>query len=337
MNTEYSPVLKRVLAVIVVFTLLLFLCMCLGVSIGSTGNDFKSIISLLLGHSNVGPTRATIIWQIRLPRTILAVLVGATLALGGLIFQTLLRNPLAEPYILGISGGSAVGAIIAILIGLSQLPGIACFSFVGSMGTLFLIILIASRHSVQKENSLLLAGVMVNALCSSIIIFLVSVTQDSRIHSIIFWLMGELSVSFTIRQAIILSATLLPCYVVIFFFARPLNLLLMGQEAAMSMGVNTKVVSFICLIVTSLMVSAVVSQSGLVGFVGLVIPHVLRIILGSDHRILLPSCILGGGAYMVLCDLLARVLPSQGEMPVGVITAMIGAPLFILLLQRSNQ
>lgn len=337
MSVEFSPLFKRIVVVTIIFSTLLFTCMCLGVSMGSTGNDFKNIVFFLIGHSKLNPMRATIIYHIRLPRIFLATMVGATLALGGLIFQTLLRNPLAEPYILGVSGGSAVGAILGILIGLSQFPGIAFFSFAGSMGTLFLIIIIASRCSALQENSLLLAGVMVNALCSSIIIFLVSVTQDSRIHSIIFWLMGNLSVSFTIHQAMILLLTLLPCYIIMFICARPLNLLLMGQETAMNMGVDVKVVSFLSLIIVSFMVSVVVCQSGLVGFVGLVIPHLFRIILGPDHRILIPSCILGGGAYMVLCDLLARVLPSQGEMPVGVITALVGAPLFILLLQRSKQ
>lgn len=267
---------------------------------------------------------------------ILAALVGATLSLGGLVFQVLLRNPLAEPYILGVSGGSAVGAIIGILMGLSRFPGVGFTAFAGSLATLLLIVLMSSGQSILKKDSLLLSGVMINAFCSAIIMFLISMTQDARLHNIIFWLMGDLSMSDT-RQVVILAATLLPCFLLLFLLSHSMNLLLMGQEMAQTMGVNIKLVTMTLLVVTSFMVSATVSHCGLLGFVGLVIPHGLRLVLGPDHRVLVPSCVLGGGAYMILCDLLARVLPEQGEIPVGVITAMIGAPIFIFLLKRSRQ
>ena len=166
--------------------------------------------------------------------------------------------------------------------------------------------------------------------------FLVSLTQDSRLHNILFWLMGDLSMADT-RQVAILAATLLPGLILIFLFAHPMNLLLAGKEAAQSMGVHVKGVMVTLLIATSFMVSATVSHSGLLGFVGLVMPHLLRLLLGPDHRVLVPACVLGGGAYMVFCDLLARVLPEQGEMPAGVITAMIGAPLFIFLMKTSKR
>jgi iron complex transport system permease protein len=266
----------------------------------------------------------------------LAILTGASLSLGGLVFQALLRNPLAEPYILGISGGSAVGAISGILLGFSQLQGLAFFSFGGSMAALLSILAITSGGMATKKDSLILAGVMVNAFCGSIIIFLISLTRDTRVISILFWLMGDLSMS-SQTQVSLLAALVIPCSVVIFLFAQPMNLLQMGEEMAGNMGLNVRGTSLALLLTTSFMVSATVCCTGLLGFVGLVTPHLLRLLLGPDHRVLAPACILGGGAYLVLCDLLARVLPAQGEMPVGVITAMIGAPLFMFLLWRSKR
>ena len=278
----------------------------------------------------------TIIWEIRFPRVLLAALVGAALSLGGLVFQALLRNPLAEPYILGISGGSAIGAIIGILLGLSRFPGVTLTAFTGSIATLLLILAMSSGQTILKKDALLLSGVMVNAFCAAVIMFLVSITQDSRLHNIIFWLMGDLSLG-DMKHVGILAATLLPCFFLVFWLSNPMNLLLMGKEMAQTLGVNIKAVTFALLVTTSFMVSATVSYCGLVGFVGLVLPHLLRLVFGPDHRVLVPACVFGGGAYMVFCDLLARTLPKQGEMPAGVITAMIGAPLFIYLLKRSSR
>ena len=278
----------------------------------------------------------TIIWQIRFPRVLLATLVGAALSLGGLVFQALLRNPLAEPYILGISGGSAIGAIIGILIGLSRFPGVSLMAFAGSIAILLLILVMSSGQTILKKDALLLSGVMVNAFCAAVIMFLLSMTQDSRLHNIIFWLMGDLSMV-DMGHVGILAAILCPCFILIFWFSNSMNLLLMGKETAQTLGVNIKSVTVILLVTTSFMVSATVSYCGLVGFVGLVVPHLFRLVFGPDHRVLVPACVLGGGAYLVSCDILARVLPKQGEMPAGVITAMIGAPLFIFLLKKTRR
>jgi iron complex transport system permease protein len=329
-------ILNRILAVSVFLGSLLVVSAFLGLSIGSTEQGMGKIIAVLTGHADQYPTLSTIIWRIRLPRVLLAALVGATLSLGGLVFQALLRNPLAEPYILGISGGSAVGAIIGLLMGLSPFPGVALLAFAGSMATLLLVLLVASTRYVLKKDALILSGVMVNAFCSSVIMFLISITRDSKVHSILFWLMGDLSTS-DMSRAPMLLAVLPPCFGVLFLLARPMNILLMGEETAANMGVNVRLVSFVLLLVASFMVSIVVCQTGLLGFVGLVMPHLLRLLLGPDHRVLVPGCILGGSSFLILCDLLARSLPSQGEMPVGVITAMVGAPIFIILLLRSKR
>jgi len=335
-NTKTPYLIKRVVTASSMLILLLGFAIVLGISMGSTDSGIKDVFQNLLGTKEPDSMLYTIIWQIRFPRVLLAALVGAALSLGGLVFQALLRNPLAEPYILGISGGSAIGAIIGILMGFSRFPGVTLTAFTGSIATLLLILAMSSGQTILKKDALLLSGVMVNAFCAAVIMFLLSITQDSRLHNIIFWLMGDLSLG-DMKHVGILAATLLPCFFLVFWLSNPMNLLLMGKEMAQTLGVNIKAVTFTLLVATSFMVSATVSYCGLVGFVGLVMPHMLRLVFGPDHRVLVPACVFGGGAYMVFCDLLARTLPKQGEMPVGVITAMIGAPLFIYLLKRSSR
>ena len=317
-------------------TLLLIGAMVAGICLGSTKSSISDIFSALTNPSQKDALLHTIVWQLRVPRVLLAAAVGAALSLGGLVFQAILRNPLAEPYILGISGGSAIGAIAGILMGFSRFPGVTLTAFSGSIASLFLILMMTSGRSMMKASSLLLSGVMVNSFCSAVIMFLVSLTQDARLHNIIFWLMGDLSQG-NLHQAGIMTAVLAPGVFIVFRYANAMNLLLMGEDIAKTMGINIRLVTLTLLMLTSLMVSATVSYCGLIGFVGLVIPHILRLILGPDHRILAPACVLGGAGFMVSCDILARALPEQGEMPVGVITALIGAPLFIMLLKRSNR
>jgi iron complex transport system permease protein len=328
-------ILKRILTVSFLLLLLLAITLFLGLSIGSTGGNLKDVWLSLIGTDKADSMLNTIIWQVRFPRVLLAALVGATLSLGGVVFQALLRNPLAEPYILGISGGSAIGAIFGIMMGFSRFPGVSLTAFVGSIATLVLLLVMSSGQSMLKNDTLLLSGVMVNAFCGAVIMFLISLTQDSRLHSIMFWLMGDFSLV-DVNQVAVFAAILLPCFILLFWLSNSMNLLLLGKEMAQTMGVNVKTVTLTMLVVTSFMVSITVSHCGLLGFVGLVVPHLFRLMLGPDHRILIPACIFGGGAYMVFCDILARSLPNQGEMPVGVITAMIGAPLFIYLLKRSE-
>ncbi len=334
LNSQHH--ITRLIWISIILLVVLFIAFALGLSIGPTQSGIRSAFSALFTTAESDSILYSIVWRIRFPRVLLAAIVGATLSLGGLVFQALLRNPLAEPFILGISGGSAIGAIIGILLGLSRFPGICFTSFLGSLGTLALILVMSTGKSILRKDALLLSGVMVNAFCSAIIMFLVSITQDARLHNIIFWLMGDLSAA-DLPQVVILGSILMPCFIMVFVFSHAMNLLMMGKDMARTMGINIKAVTLTLLIVTSFMVSATVSFSGLVGFVGLVIPHLLRLVLGPDHRSLVPACLFGGAAYLVLCDLLARTLPQQGEMPAGVVTALIGAPLFIILLKKSRK
>ena len=330
-----SHVSRKMLVISMLMLLALAGVMTLGLTLGSAEKGMLPFLSALLGVGGGDALLDTIIWEIRFPRVLVAALVGATLSLGGLVFQALLRNPLAEPYILGISGGSAIGAIIGILLGFSRFPGVSLLAFLGGMATLMLVLFIAAGQTLVKKEALLLSGVMVNAFCSAVIMFLISLTQDSRIHNIMFWLMGDLSAAGK-SEALLIAAMVVPCFIVIFWLSNAMNLLLMGREMAHSMGVNVRLVSVTLLVLTSFMVSATVSHCGLVAFVGLVIPHLFRLLIGADHRVLVPACLFGGAGYLVLCDLLARTLHRHGEMPAGVITAMVGAPVFIILLKRTR-
>ena len=334
MNT---PIGKKIVLTTFLLGTVLILISIIAISAGSSGVHFWETLAILAGKTNPDSATATILYQIRLPRVILAAFVGGSLALGGLVFQALLRNPLAEPYILGISGGSAIGAILAMLLGLSYFPGVTIFSFTGSLLVLAFVTTLAGTtmgNTMLSRDSLLLGGVMMNAFCAAVIMFLISMTRSFQVQHILYWLMGDLATMQKGQLPILLLV--LPCFVIIFILARPMNLLLLGRETAAAMGINVKSIVLLLLVITSLMVSIIVSLSGLIGFVGLVIPHIFRLVLGPDHRLLVPSCLLGGASYLIVCDLLARVLPSSGELPVGIITALIGAPLFIVLLLRSR-
>jgi len=330
-----SAVSRKMLITTLAMLAVLVGVMILGLGMGSADKGLMPFLRAIFSPGQADPLLHTIVWELRFPRVIVAALVGGTLSLGGLVFQALLRNPLAEPYILGISGGSAIGAIIGILMGFARFPGVSILAFIGGMGTLFLVLFIAAGKTLLKKEALLLSGVMVNAFCSAVIMFLISLTQDARIHNIMFWLMGDLSAAGK-SEALLIAAMVLPCFIVIFWLSNSMNLLLMGKEMAHSMGVNVRLVTVTLLVLTSFMVSATVSHCGLVAFVGLVIPHLFRLLIGADHRVLVPACLFGGGGYLVLCDLLARTLPQHGEMPAGVITAMVGAPVFIILLKRTG-
>ncbi|MBN2141628.1 MAG: iron ABC transporter permease [Desulfovibrionaceae bacterium] len=322
----------RAVAAVLVLGLVLCLAVVLGLSVGSSHWSGRELLDLWLGR-DADPVLLSIVLDLRLPRVLTAVLAGAALSLAGLVFQALLRNPLAEPYILGVSGGSAVGAILALLAGLARFPGVGLSAFAGGLGTLAVVLVLARGRWLFRTENLLLAGVMVNAFCSALILFFVSLAHDSRLQSILFWLMGDLSRP-RADEALGLFLALAPCFGLIFWQAHRMNLLLLGPDTARSLGVRVAAVSCLLLVVTTFMVSATVCLCGLLGFVGLVVPHALRLVLGADHRVLVPASILGGGAFMVLCDALARTLPASGEMPVGVMTAMVGAPVFIYLLRR---
>ncbi|MEA3487343.1 MAG: iron chelate uptake ABC transporter family permease subunit [Thermodesulfobacteriota bacterium] len=288
------------------------------------------------GYAALTPSEKTIIFSIRLPRVIFAGLVGASLSCAGVIFQALLRNPLADPFILGISGGSAVGAIIGIILGLGSVPfGIPGLAFLGAVFTVVLVFLIGKSDKELNSTTLLLAGVIVNAFFSAVIMFLISISSNADLHNIAFWLMGNLSM---VSWATIAfeGILLLFGFVIIYSYARPLNLIVIGEEVAMQLGVNVERTKIVLFLAGSLITGLAVAFSGIIGFVGLIIPHIMRMLLGPDHRILLPASLLFGASFLIATDTIARTLIPHSELPVGVITALLGAPYFIYLLRRRS-
>src|SRR5664280_1625007 len=319
---------------------LLFLAICLiSLSVGSVHIDLinvlKSLVNAFTGTISLSPQEELILFSVRLPRIIFAGIVGASLSLGGVIFQAILRNPLADPYILGISGGSALGAIIGILLGASSFYlGVPLLAFLGALITVVLVFVVAGGTRVLLlDNSLLLSGVVVNAFFSAAILFFLSIVNSMELHSITFWLMGDLSRAST-KEICVAGFCLLAGFVLLYAQARKLNLIVQGEDTALQLGVNIERIKQWLLVVTSLITAVAVSLAGIIGFVGIMVPHFMRLVFGSDHRLLLPAAALFGASFLIVADTIARVVFAPAELPVGVITALCGAPYFIFLLKR---
>jgi len=281
-----------------------------------------------------------IFFQIRLPRIILAAIVGAALACAGVVFQGLLRNPLADPYILGVSSGAGLGVTIAVISGLSwsvygRTPISAC-AFLGSIGTIWLVWLISRPAGRSSPTHLLLAGVIVNALFSAVIMFLVSIIKSQQVHSTIFWLMGNIAE----EQPLILwlcGGLVTAAIIGVYFLSPQLNAISFGQSDAKTMGIDTEKTQAAAFAMAAAMTAIAVSLSGLIGFVGLVIPHAIRMLFGSDHRQLVPLSAITGAAFLIVADTAARIVVAPAQLPVGVITAIIGGPFFLILLIRNSR
>ena len=330
--------LKRVIIVSILLCLLLILVILSSVTVGSVkvrpSRSITILLQSILGLKGGGTeTEQAIILSLRFPRALLAGLVGAGLSVSGAIFQALLKNPLADPYILGVSSGAAVGAIVAILMGLSTLSfGLPLASFVGALLTILAVFYFGRQEGKIHPNTLLLAGVIIGSFLSALIMFFISVSQKEELHTIIFWLMGDFSFSNyqTIR---IIFPYILLSFLFLYSRARQLNLILSGEENALQLGVNVENLRLISYLSASLLTAASVSVCGLIGFVGLIVPHSVRLIFGPDHRLLIPCSALVGASFLIASDTLARTLLAPIELPVGVITAAFGGPFFIYLLK----
>jgi iron complex transport system permease protein len=286
-------------------------------------------------------TGAAIVWQLRLPRVLLALLAGGGLALAGLALQTLFRNPLAEPYTLGIASGAALGAVAALrfeeTLGLSWLPLVELASFAGALAATALVVALAAEGGRVETPTLLLAGVAVSLSCGALILFLQYLADSTQTFRMVRWMMGGLAVV-GYREVLWAAPWVLGGAAVLLALRWDLNLLLTGEELAASRGVDVPRVRLAILLTTSLMLGALVAVAGPIGFVGLMVPHILRRPVGHDHLLLLPACLLGGGAFLALCDLGARTLLAPAELPVGVFTALLGGPFFLwLLLARRRE
>ena len=280
--------------------------------------------------------QSSIFWNLRAPRIVLSVLVGAALSVCGAAYQSVFRNPLTDPYVLGISSGASVGAAVAILLGLeAYMLGVGTCALVTGLLTIVVIYRIASIGNRMHTTTLLLTGVCITFLMSAIISFIMVLRQD-KMDSIIFWTMGSFASASWTEVAIVAPVVAVGIGIVL-YYARDLNLLLAGSETARSLGVEVERVKRVLLLSTTLMVAFCVATCGVIGFVGLVVPHCLRLVLGPDNRRIVPCAIFAGGLFMLLCDTLARTLLMPAELPVGSLTALAGAPLFIYLLYKNKK
>lgn len=331
--------LKKVIAISSLLTLLLLLIFLFSMTVGSVKIKPPQTITILLRSlmelgEKERDAEEMIILSLRLPRVLLAGLVGAGLSMAGVIFQVLLRNPLADPYILGVSSGSAVGTILAILLGLSATSfGLPVASFTGALFTIGIVFYFGRQNGKIHPNTLLLAGVVTGSFLSAVILFLLSLSQKEELHTILFWLMGDFSFSNFISLRIIFPYILIG-FLFLYSRSRHYNLLLLGEEGAIQMGLSVERLKLLSYLSASLITAASVSVCGLIGFVGLIVPHGARTLFGADHRLLLPSSALIGASFLILSDTLARTLLAPVELPVGVITAAFGGPFFIYLLRR---
>jgi len=308
----------------------------ISLSVGTSGVSLGELWRLIFGEKGENSDIAyQVLVLIRLPRILLAVIVGAGLSVAGATFQALLRNPLAEPYVLGISSGGTVGAILAIVsgIGLAQLTT-PLFSFCGSLTVMVLVLALGKRRGFMDPHSLLLSGVMVGAFFNAIVLVVVAVFNQ-EMSTAFLWLLGNLS-NAEMRSLATVGPLIILSSIGLMMFGNAFNLIATGDEAAMTLGVEVPTVRRRAYLLASVITGLGVSVSGVVGFVGLVVPHACRLIFGPDHRLLLPASFLLGGTFLVACDLIARTLLAPSEIPVGAITAAIGAPLFIYLLKRDS-
>jgi len=324
---------KRWFFVNAAFVLLLLVTVLAASTIGS------GHIDILAALKNEDLKDAAILFSSRLPRILLAALVGMALASSGGAFQALLRNPLADPYILGVSGGAALGSVLAVGLKLS-FATIAAFAFLSALLTMLFIFALARTRGRLPSHTLLLTGVIFNAFCFALILFINALVTMEQAYQIIFLLIGNLEAT-SYTTIAIAAFFILSGFSILTFYAGKMNILALGDESAEQLGINAARMRLIVFIASSLMVGAAVAVSGLIGFVGLFIPHVIRLLFGADHRLLIPVSGLFGAAFLVTCDTAARTILMNTsyatELPVGVITALIGAPFFVILLKKQQR
>lgn len=298
-----------------------------------------SVLENYIDTSNIPDSSKTIIWNIRLPRVLLGALVGASLSIAGAAFQGMFKNPMADPYVIGISSGAALGATLAIVfkinVNILRIPTITVFAFAGALIAVSIVYSIAKVKNKVPVTTLLLAGVAVGQFLTAIMSFLM-VIFDKDMVKITYWTLGSLSGKGW-DPVISISIPIIACMIAISFFARDLNILLTGEESAQSLGVDVEKTKTYILLLGTLITAISVSVSGIIGFVGLIIPHIVRLLIGPDHRVLLPASALLGGIFMIFADTIARTLISPVEIPVGIITALFGGPFFIYLLKSKKK
>jgi len=320
---------------IIVLLVLLIGSVLLSLSTGEIPIKLSDILHIM--HTKSG-MEYSVLTNIRLPRILLAIAIGGTLSMTGAVLQGIYRNPLVEPYTLGISGGAALGVSLCIVLHLHVMGGsfmLPLSGFLGSLCSIFLVYFLSMRKGIFSVNKMLLMGVMISFIASSTMMFLMSISNADDVHSIIFWIMGSLDESNSSLINLMLY-TSIAGLVIAYLFSHQLNALRLGEQNARHLGINAGLTIKILFVVLSLLTGLCVSIAGIIGFVGLIIPHIVKQITGSDYRILLPASFLGGSIFIMLSDIVARTIISPNELPIGVITGMAGGLMFIVVLKNNK-
>ena len=322
------PSRRRALLVLLSLLFLAMTSLLVALAMGSLSLPLAEVLAMLAGDDNAA---RAIVFSLRLPRALAALACGGLLALAGTLMQVLLRNPLADPYVLGISGGAGVGALAAMWLGLAGL-GVPGLAFAGALAAMLMVFGLAHGDGSWTQTRLLLTGVVVAAGCGALVALILTLAPEQRIHGMLFWLMGDLSQVTTPLPALaVLAVSLLASLP----FARELNLLARGADQALALGVAVSTLRRVVYVIASLATAVAVTTAGSIGFVGLIVPHLMRLAIGNDQRLLLPASALAGGSLLVLADTAARTVVAPIQLPVGVLTALLGVPVFLFLLGRS--
>ena len=287
-----------------------------------------SVANLLLKDNQI-------VLNLRLLRIIAAILVGSGLAVSGIALQAILRNPLAEPYLLGTSSGAGLAAVIAVIIGISRIY-IPLAAFLGAVLSIIIVYSLARERGIIADKSLILSGVIISIAFSSLIVFLVTLFGNEAMHEMNWWLWGSLQV-YDYKLLFLVAFPVILGICVIYLFAQDLNAISLGEEEAIHLGIDTQNIKKELILITALVSASLICICGIIGFVGLIVPHMMRLIVGPNHKTLIPVTCLAASVFMILCDLLSRTLFAPVEIPIGVITAIIGAPVFILLLKKGKR
>ncbi len=323
---------RRALLVLTLLAVAAALSLLLSLAVGSVSLAPGEVWAALLGERSGDGMAFEVVRNLRLPRALSVFACGGLLALAGALMQVLLRNPLADPYVLGISGGAAVGALAAMLLGVAAGFGLGIAAFIGALAAMGLVFGLARGDGSWTQTRLLLTGVIVAAGCGAAVALMLSLAPDQQLRGMLFWLMGDAAEAATPLPAmLVLAAGLL----VAMFYARELNLLARGALLAATLGANVAQLRLLLYFLASLLTATAVTSVGSVGFVGLVVPHLARLALGNDQRLLLPAATLAGATLLTLADMLARSIIAPQQLPVGVLTALIGVPVFLFLLARA--
>ena len=320
---------RHALLILAALSLLTLISLLLALSLGNVPLGLTETLAALFGRGE--GMAVEVVRSLRLPRALAGLACGGLLAVSGALLQVLLRNPLADPYVLGISGGASVGALLVMLLGLTGGIGVGAAAFCGALAAMFMVFGLAHGNGGWTQTRLLLTGVIVAAGCGAAVALMLSIAPDYKLHGMLFWLMGDLSQAGNPAPGLGALALIV---LVTLPFARELNLLARNADLAQTLGVEISRLRLAVYVIASLATATAVTQVGSVGFIGLIVPHLTRLAVGNDQRILLPASALAGGSLLVVADTLARTLIAPQQLPVGVLTALIGVPVFLFLLSR---